>query len=797
MLLPLMTALALQQVEPPPVPPVRPDTVQADSSVAADTIPERGRSQPRRIPVTAEHERTAFLDPAARALLLRAREARLAQDTLLVSYSASAYQRVSVGMALRRLARDRLFFREEQAVDIHWDRDRGVRAEVQGYRRAIPAARGSADPGREDEPSIPVPYLPGQETLWVGTGVAELEVDDRGPVNPLASGAEAYYRYSTGDSVTVRLPDGREIHLRELRIRPREPRWNLSVGSLLFDMDNARIVRAVYRLAAPLDIWAEVEREEGRNDAPRAVRMLLNPLRATVRAVTVEYGLEDGRFWLPRTQTLEAEAQVSFVRAPLRFEQRFTYRHVNGLVDVPEPDPVAELEARLAREAAEDSSEAGVRVRRRVDNDSLRAERDSLEAAREARRDAECEATGSYTYTRRVLDGQVPMTVSIPCDAEVLASSPALPASIFDDGELTFGSELRDELIREALALDAQAGWSPMRPVVHYGMGNGLLRYNRVEGLAPAVRVEQQLGNGYTASTLARLGTADLRPTAELSLARDDGRRVFRGSVYRRLVAASDWGEPLGLGSSMMAFAFGRDDGLYYRAWGAELTGEASGGLVTGGGELTWRLFAERQSAAEKETDFHLGRLFDGDREFLPNIEADPLTVLGFGWRYTRSFGLDPSGFRTFLTIRGEGGTVGAGYARGMADVTFSRPIAGPVDGAITLSGGSSAGGIPVQRLFYLGGPWSVRALDPGTAVGEAFWMGRGELALGRLVARPVLFYDVGWAGPRRDWRAPGTPLSSVGVGYSVMDGMVRMDLSRSIRPVQKTRLDLYLEARF
>src|SRR5690606_35852461 len=164
-------------------------------------------------------------------------------------------------------------------------------------------------------------------------------------------------------------------------------------------------------------------------------------------AVTVEYGLEDGRFWLPRTQTLEGEAQVSFVRAPLRFEQRFTYLQVNGLVDVPEPDPVVEAEAEeeLARAEARDSLEAGVRVRTRAERDSARAERDSITTERNAAREAECEATGSFSYTRRALDGRIPVTVRMSCDTEALATSSALPASIYDEGDSPFGTELRDE----------------------------------------------------------------------------------------------------------------------------------------------------------------------------------------------------------------------------------------------------------------------------------------------------------------------------------------------------------------
>ena len=50
---------------------------------------DRERSAPRRIPLTAELERTAFRDREARTLLLRARDARMQQDSSLTAYDAS------------------------------------------------------------------------------------------------------------------------------------------------------------------------------------------------------------------------------------------------------------------------------------------------------------------------------------------------------------------------------------------------------------------------------------------------------------------------------------------------------------------------------------------------------------------------------------------------------------------------------------------------------------------------------------------------------------------------------------
>src|SRR5687767_1771248 len=86
------------------------DTTQTRAvsvSVNRGVRSDRNR-EPRRIPVTEEHRRTAFRTPMARALLERARDARMSQDSALMSYDVMAHMRISAGMALSRLGRDRL-----------------------------------------------------------------------------------------------------------------------------------------------------------------------------------------------------------------------------------------------------------------------------------------------------------------------------------------------------------------------------------------------------------------------------------------------------------------------------------------------------------------------------------------------------------------------------------------------------------------------------------------------------------------------------------------------------------------
>jgi hemolysin activation/secretion protein len=75
--------------------------------------------------------------------------------------------------------------------------------------------------------------------------------------------------------------------------------------------------------------------------------------------------------------------------------------------------------------------------------------------------------------------------------------------------------------------------------------------------------------------------------------------------------------------------------------------------------------------------------------------------------------------------------------------------------------------------------------------------MGRLELGTSAVGARPVVFYDIGWAGERDRFSDPGRPISGFGVGASFLDGLARFDIARGIYPEKKIRANLYLEARF
>jgi hemolysin activation/secretion protein len=105
-----------------------------------------------------------------------------------------------------------------------------------------------------------------------------------------------------------------------------------------------------------------------------------------------------------------------------------------------------------------------------------------------------------------------------------------------------------------------------------------------------------------------------------------------------------------------------------------------------------------------------------------------------------------------------------------------------------------SAGHVPVQSYWYLGGPGTLRGYGGNAASGDAFWRARLELANRWPAARVVLFADVGRAA-LRDRLSLARPLAGAGVGVSFLDGLVRLDVARALRTPTGWRVDFYTDA--
>jgi hypothetical protein len=740
----------------------------------------------RRIPVTEAHLATAFATPEARALLERARRARFTMDSALQSYDVKAYQRTSVSLGIRESGRQRLVGRDEAVGHIQFQRGRGAYVDLLGRRST--SAFDDEDDERTSVPgqSVPIPYFPGSDDLWIGGSIARVDVDERQLVHPIARGSEAYYTYALGDSMTITLPDQRVIVLREMRIRAREPQWNLIVGSFWFDQSSARLVRAAYRMSVDLNVWEVATASGGGDDVPLLARAMLNPLKGGIELITIEYALFEGRFWLPVLRAAEGRAQAMFARVPFVLEERFVYEHVNGPVvvaavmdSIPPRVDVRRLRDSLTRAGLEPRQRDSVVTARQM------ALTDTIRAARTVK--CAADSTASALQRSGRYGTALSVVVRVPCDLSTLARSPELPASPYDDGEELFNRAGREEL-RNALDFSLQAGWGPQRIVPEFGLS--MTRYNRVEGFSTGFGLRQELGAGYAWRTALRGGLGDRQLNGELSVERTAGPRTMALTGYRRLVSSNDWGSPLAFGPSVANALYARDEGLYHRAWGGEARM-----VRQRAGRTTMRLFVEEQFHAPVTTRWTLFR-GNGDDRFIENVVADRGTFAGATLRYERSFGIDPRGWRLDTDVRLEGAAGTAEYGRAALDLTAMHGLPFGLTGSVTGAAGSSVGDLPAQRQWFLGGLQTVRGQTAATAAGNAFWLVRSEVAQGGVVRR-TLFADWGWVGSRDALGAIGRPLTGVGTGLSVLEGAFRIDVARGLFPREQWRVDLSLGARF
>ena len=745
--------------------------------VAAAIFQDPPRARP------AEGSPNAYADAGAAAIVASARAARARNERLVSSYQVNVTQRMGVG--IRALRRDRMLFGQELSAHIEWHRDGPSTVTVTGARERMPVAtRGDQVP---DDLDASVSWLvidPSADYLRLAGDDAE------GFVHPLRDGSEADYRFSAGDTTVLTLPSGRRISLVELQVRARRADFKLMNGSLWFDADSWGLVRAVFAPARPFDI--EMDGDSGDADD---IPAMMKPIRATVKFVTLEYGLYEQRWWMPRYLAVDLEAQAAVIRVPAKFERTYENYRVQGGT---EPPPNARPPAGSVRRINEDS------IYRSMDPDTLaaRIERcvqeivDSAVAQR-ARDRAEGRNVVEISvrpgrYQRRCRRNMVrgderwPVQVQLANgDTAALLHGADLGEPILQMGDVMSEAELR-ELGREIGAIPQQP-WQA-RPKLPLGVGAVLknARYNRVEALSLGINGSVDFGR-LQLDGLARIGVADLEPNFEIGLARPARNARYRSGAYRRLEAANPDTRPFSVMASFGALFLQRDDGEYYRALGAELTGEN-----TNAGWWSWRLYTQRERPAGVHTQIGLPHALNNDKGFRPNIVADLATQAGgsLTLRGSRVLGRNVL-VGAEATIDGATGTFD--YGRGNGAVRTAITGVGPLAIGIEVGAGTSTGGLPVQHRFYLGGPATLRGYTGGAAAGDAFWRGRLEAATQLPVARLAVFGDAGWAGDRAMFSS-GRALPSVGVGASFLDGIIRLDLARRLRSPQGWRFDFYLD---
>ncbi len=337
-----------------------------------------------------------------------------------------------------------------------------------------------------------------------------------------------------------------------------------------------------------------------------------------------------------------------------------------------------------------------------------------------------------------------------------------------------------------AFAMPHTMRWGFQRP--------DLVRYNRVEGLSMGVRgqvrPQTSLGPLSVAGT-ARFGLADLAPNGRVDIRRETVKRRVTFSLFHELAAIDKDARHLGLGNSLLAAFFGRDDGDYYRRSGASFEWTPPDFEPR---DFKFRSFAEYHRPALVETDFAVFRLGDDEFGFRENLVADEGWVYGGQVALTPWWGSDPNLVQGGLELTAEAATGDFEYARTALVARLAMPLPRDLRLGLEAGAGKGWGSLTTQRMWHLGGPSSLRGYDPRRLTGTSFVRARGELARTYSFGSVSIFSDVGWAGESDSYRFEDA-LYSVGVGLSVLDGLIRMDSAWGLRQPRVFRFDLYLDA--
>ncbi len=706
-----------------------------------------------------------YASPAVRLLVERAMARRRESGAAVADFRATIRYRLSVGVGRRRWSKVTASAVEEQVARVQWQQPNDLRIDVQGRRF------------RSRTNAIQL------SSVWDRPWFVPRGVDDSvrifsndfpatGALHPLARTGPEWYRYAMTGELTVTPARARALRLLRIEVTPRRTGPALIAGQMWIDSATAEVVRLTFRYLGTA-LWVRAEDGPRGPDSAKARR--LNSLANRVVSVDadLEYGLQEGRYWMPYRQVLAGRVRlplVSDVVIPFQATTTFDDYAINGgrpiVFDVPLPDT-----AGLSRDS--------LRALRR-------ARQDSLQAARRGRAGEMADSLRSWDYADRWVGGRYEL--HRPSDT-TLGRYDAWPDSLALDAgaaELRRLREAETELARLAEALPDSITGQPSRGIAYEGLSDAL-RYDRVQGLSfglgyrvrvPGVRFANLYGT-------ARYGLSDDRVTGRLTFVRDaPGGRLSLGA-YRDAVGVDPFGSGRTVGNTVNALFAAHDNADYALAEGGSAAFETS---LRTGLDLSLGVRVERATSVLRRATSAVNDFLGGDGAFPPNPPVDQGTFAGGSARLTHTGGL-----RWNLTadvLGGEGRTTGRLYGDLRKDV-------GDRSGAtLRLKAGIATSSALAQSAFRLGGLATVRGFEYGERRGQAFWAAQLDLAPFGARLRPVAFVDVGQAD-RPGELFSSTALAGAGVGVSLFRGALRLDVSHPITPDTggKVRFDIVVQA--
>jgi hypothetical protein len=647
-------------------------------------------------------------DERADSLVARAiarRSLQLADSTLL-GYHANAHGFLAFLAQLGEgtFIPPKVVQTEELAVSVTWWQPAQSAQRLVGRRDTtlLPADVGYY----RDRYAVVLDNLPDRIRLGDGFDVADVP-------HPLAADAASRYEYRRGGRFDIRIP-GRSITVDEVEFRPRDQSKASAVGSVYLDRETGAVVRLsmTFTRAAILD------------------------KRIETLVVTLENGLVNTRYWLPRRQEVEVSRKSTWLDIPVR-------GIVRGHWEISDYD-------------VNEQTPAAVKLLPRWSSVS----RDSLE--------------------HHHFDGAI--TDVLPPDMR-LAS----------DADVEQARKMAESAVRAA-ALTGSSRSSA------YGRGiSDALRFSRTEGVALGAGVSRRFGNAWQSTLAARYGISDQQVKGRFTIGRTPPlggaplAQLFIEREYRDVATPERSGvaNSLGalLGSDFTTQVDTRAAGFVIRpssssAWTYRVAAERDDPLAVHATPITgaylpalsaWRTRGGRIEARGA------GASFASERPLNRRLWA-----LDFSAGAARA--------DTGATDRAT-----PVVARATATLTFERALSHERLLVLqTLAGGTVGHDVPPQWLVFAGGPQSAPGYRWSSLAGKiiaservefrqpvpapAIPLGKYGRAPARVVFAPYVQATVLGAHARGISADVDGIYPSVGVGMLFFFDLIRLDAARDLR---------------
>ena len=312
-----------------------------------------------------------------------------------------------------------------------------------------------------------------------------------------------------------------------------------------------------------------------------------------------------------------------------------------------------------------------------------------------------------------------------------------------------------------------------------------VLQYNRVQGLSFGLGYQARLPGSRSTGVYAtiRYGLSDERVTGRLTLLHESRRRSLALSGYSDVADIDPFSPGRTLPNTLNALLAGHDNGDYALAQGGSASWETSIGTRL---ELALGAGVERQSSTNGVARSAINDFLGGTGLFPPN---PPVREGTFGSGSVRLTRLGRTTWNVTLDALG-----GAGQATARVFADARRDFGSGLGISLRVKGGMGTEPALPQTLFRVGGLNTVRGFEYGTLRAPAFWAAQVDFNPLRGRVRPVLFLDAGQASRLEDLFT-STALVGGGAGLSLLNGLIRFDLSRPISPdgARKLRFDLVI----